>query len=224
MVDVTLSVDKTFTDGGTVPDMRLSRREVISLLGIPSLLSLSGCSSDSDGSPTAMDSPPSVPPTTASPTQFESTTTSPETPTQSPTGTPETSAEEVLPEPDEDWTHVETSSIELVPLIESDNIRGEYRNTEGTRFRVIIAKLPRAGIANRIAERWQCQVEWSVALQYQSFAIAASTGTTQRTFTPEPPPKMSRTPIPNTSDEARQLLERSPILTREIIEANEIQC
>ena len=56
-----------------------------------------------------------------------------------------------------------------------------------------------------------------------SLAIAASTGTTQKAFTPEHPPQMTRTAIPDTSTQARQLLRQSAVLSREIIENNEVE-
>lgn len=72
------------------------------------------------------------------------------------------------------------------------------------------------------ANSWACSAGWTVALGYRRFAVAASTGTAQRTFTPEVPPQMTRTPIPETTDPAMELLARSPGLSREYVDEHAI--
>ena len=55
-------------------------------------------------------------------------------------------------------------------------------------------------------------------------AIAASTGTEQRTFTPEVPPTMTQSPVPGTEDRVRELLALSPRLGTADIDENRVHC
>ncbi|WP_415379998.1 hypothetical protein [Halosimplex sp. TS25] len=100
---------------------------------------------------------------------------------------------------------------------------GEYEASDGVRFRaVVLERFPRHD-PTRKAERWAC-IGWDVALAYEDFAFAAGTGTEQRDYTPETPPHMDRTAIPGSVDRSRELLARSPLLSAERVDANEVDC
>jgi hypothetical protein len=73
------------------------------------------------------------------------------------------------------------------------------------------------------ARAWAC-AGWQIALALDGVAMAGSTGTEQRTFTPERPPTMTQTPATNREDKVFQLLTLSPKLTVDNIEANRISC
>ena len=55
-------------------------------------------------------------------------------------------------------------------------------------------------------------------------AIAASTGTEQRTFTPEKPPQMTQTAVFGTDGRVRELLVLSPRLSETDVDENEVNC
>ena len=61
------------------------------------------------------------------------------------------------------------------------------------------------------ARSWRC-AGWQIAFALDGVAIAASTGTEQRTFTPGRPPMMTRSPVPGHEDRVRELLSLSPRL------------
>jgi hypothetical protein len=63
---------------------------------------------------------------------------------------------------------------------------------------------------------------WQVALAYRRFALAAGTGTDQRTFTPEKPITLDRTPIPGTESLVRELVARSPALSADYVAEHDV--
>ncbi|MFC7197434.1 hypothetical protein ACFQL4_26995 [Halosimplex aquaticum] len=63
-----------------------------------------------------------------------------------------------------------------------------------------------------------------MAVAYDTFAFAAGTGTEQRNYTPETPPHMDRTAIPGSAERSRELLARSPLLSTERVDGNEVGC
>jgi hypothetical protein len=71
--------------------------------------------------------------------------------------------------------------------------------------------------AEGAAHSWAC-AGWQIALSIDNVAIAASTGTYQRTFTPEKPPTMTKSPVPGTDERVRELLTFSLELTESDIE------
>jgi hypothetical protein len=77
--------------------------------------------------------------------------------------------------------------------------------------------------AEEKARRWVC-IGWDVGIAYTGFAFAAGTGTEQQTFTPEAPPHMTRTPLPETKDQSRELLSYSSLLSDQVIREHSIVC
>jgi len=65
---------------------------------------------------------------------------------------------------------------------------------------------------------------WQVAVATDGHAIAASTGTEQRTFTPEAPPTMTQSAVPETEKRVRELLALSPRLDEADIDRHGIGC
>lgn len=141
----------------------------------------------------------------------------------SPTSSSAVSPETVLPEPGGGWTLIETGHVAPVPLDAEGSREGRYRSPNEIAFRVIVVEVANEDSARYTARRWRCDIGWRVALSYLTFAIAASTGTVQETFTPERPPKMTRTPLADTLSPAVKLLGRSPVLSQDFIEANAIR-
>ncbi|QPV64491.1 hypothetical protein I7X12_07730 [Halosimplex litoreum] len=99
----------------------------------------------------------------------------------------------------------------------------EYEDPDGTRFRVVALKMSEGYDAADKAERWAC-IGWDVAVASEDFALAAGTGTEQRNYTPETPPHMDRTAIPGSAERSRKLLARSPLLSAERVDANDVTC
>ncbi|WP_123538077.1 hypothetical protein [Halosimplex salinum] len=200
--------------------MTPTRRSVLRAVGTASALALTGCqtgdSNDSDA-----DSAPS-----SAPTQSRTPSETPEqTPasTESPSPTPDRDAEDVLPESGKGWSLMETREMSARMLGAETGIVGEYEAADGTRFRVVVLeRFPRHD-PTRKAERWAC-IGWDVAVAYEDFALAAGTGTEQRDYTPETPPHMDQTAIPGSAERSRELLARSPLLSVERVDANEVDC
>lgn len=138
------------------------------------------------------------------------------------TGSPVSSLapEELLPQEVDGWTRnrVESGAFSWSARGAEDGTFGYYTSPEDRPYKVVVMKMDEGYSPERKAVTWKCSVEWSVALSYRRFAIAASTGTAQRTFTPEEPPHMTRTPIPGTIESAKELLANSPALSREYVD------
>ena len=154
-------------------------------------------------------------------------TTDTTTPTEtgSPSPTPELpDARSYLPEPNDEWTLDGTANLEVAPLGGADGIRGYYTGPAGSEYEVVVFVSSREyNSAPGTAESFAC-AGWQVAVVIDRVAIAASTGTDQRTFTPEAPPTMDQTPAPERVGEVRTLLALSPRLTSDEVEASEAQC
>lgn len=171
------------------------------------LSGLSGCLGDSSTNQSSSDSPTS---TTAP------TATSTKSPTDSPTESPTVSAtaipapESFLPDSQSDWQLERTSDYEWGPLGGSDGIIGLYRGPDGDMYQLLV--MQDANNASGSARSFAC-AGWQLAFAYNAFAIAASTGTDQRTFTPEKPPTMSETPAENKLEMVRKLVLLSPRLS-----------
>lgn len=149
----------------------------------------------------------------------ESTTSSPTTSSSS-----SLSPENLLPQEGGGWTQnqVESGAFSWSAHGATDGIFGYYTSPENRTYEVVIMEMKTGYSPERKANNWKCHVEWNVTLSYRRFAIAASTGTAQRTFTPEQPPHMTRTPIPETTEPAKDLLSNSPELSREYIDRHAI--
>lgn len=192
-----------------------SRRHVLRLCGATSFGFLAGCQvADEEGTPGA-----------TRPTDTATRSTATPTPTSSPPGTatatPAASPEDLLPEETDGWTLERTGQYDWTTIGGAEGVRGYYTDADGVAYEVLIMRME-TGSPEAKVEHWTCEVGWSVGLAYEEFAIAAGTGTVQRTFTPERPPTMERTPIPDTTETARALLANSPALTKQLIDGNAI--
>lgn len=183
-----------------------TRRAFFASLGAVTAISSSGCVSD--GTSTAID-----PDSTAAP--------SPQTATRAPTRFPD--ARSVLPKSTDEWELERTERMEASVLGGDSGEMGYYDSPEGARYKAVALELSDDYAVTAKAERWTC-IGWDVALTYDGFVFAAGSGTDQQTFTPETPPHMTRTPVPGTEDESRELLSHSPLLTTTIIRENEATC
>ncbi|WP_436929998.1 hypothetical protein [Halosimplex halobium] len=196
--------------------MTPTRRSVLRGIGAAVPFVVAGCEAPDSPEPDA-DAAPSPAPTDA-----RTPSRTPE-PTGSPSPTPDRDAGEVLPEPGDGWTLVETRGMAARMLGAETGVVGEYEHSRGTRFRaVVLERFPRHDPTGK-AERWAC-IGWDVAVAYGDFAFAAGTGTEQRNYTPETPPYMDRTAIPGSADRSRELLARSPLLSIDRVDENEVTC
>jgi hypothetical protein len=144
---------------------------------------------------------------------------SPTSSTDTPSSTP--SPEDLLPEEGDGWTRdqVEHGAFSWSARGATDGVFGSYTSPENRSYEVVVMEMQPEYSPERKAITWNCTVGWSVALAYRQFAIAASTGTAQETFTPEQPPHLTRTPIPGTAESAKALLSNSSALSREYIDS-----
>lgn len=147
------------------------------------------------------------------------------TPTSSSTATPELpDPRSYLPEPNDEWTREQVRNIEVAPLGGEEGVRGIYTGPDDVEYHVIVFVSNRnSNYAPGTAQSFAC-AGWQISVSKDRVAVAASTGTEQRTFTPEAPPRMNRAPDPERVDEVRALLERSPRLTSEEVELFQVSC
>lgn len=186
----------------------MNRRRVLALVG--TTIPISGCAfrwSDADG--TASDHPRS---TTSEPT-VETGTSRPASENLSPRA--------YLPESTDGWELERTGDFEWSVLGGNDGIRGYYTGPDGGSYEVLVmfSEYPVDGTAHS----WAC-AGWQIALALDGVAIAASTGTDQREFTPERPPQMTQTPASGREDDVHELLTLSPQLTAATIADNRVTC
>lgn len=94
----------------------------------------------------------------------------------------------------------------------------EYTGPDGVRFRAIVVEREGASSAEVKAHGLYCD-GWPVTVAHEAFAFAAGSGTVQPTdtYTPETPPHMTRSPVPDTTGRAAELLTSSPIHTADIV-------
>lgn len=177
-----------------------TRRSIVRA-GLGGTLLLSGCSEAPTG--------------TTTPTDTGSASSTPKLP----------APRSYLPEPNDEWTRDRIAPLEVAPLGGADGIRGYYTGPDGIQYEVIVFVSSRDyNYAPGTAESFAC-AGWQVAFTLDRVvAVAASTGTAQRTFTPEAPPTMDQTPAPERVDEVRTLLALSSRLTADEIQAIEVQC
>ena len=108
------------------------------------------------------------------------------------------------------------------PLGAKDGIIGQYQGPDGASYEFVVMDTEETyttGTARSLA----C-AGWQVAIAIDGYAIAASTGTEQRTFTPEEPPQMTQTAVFGTDGRVRELLVLSPRLSETDVDENEINC
>ena len=185
----------------------MKRRHVLSLLG--STIPLAGCSSPETGTPNGTSTDELIPETD-------------ESSSQTPTATPKLTSGLLLPSPTDAWELKRTEEEDWRYMNGSDGEHGFYTSPEGIPFEVIVVDVMENSEPESIAKAWKCDTGWQVTLAYQGFAIAAGSGTSQERGTPDAP-KMTRTPSPDTSDDARQLLSYSPRLNSDVITNREIR-
>ncbi|MFC7019866.1 MULTISPECIES: hypothetical protein [Haloarcula] len=133
----------------------------------------------------------------------------------------EASPEELLPTPGNGWEQTSTEEAAFSNLGFREGVQAEYTDTDDLRVRVLIV----VPIVNSPSEQAQYFAGdgWQVALGFNKFAIAASTGTKQRTATtPETPVGMDTTPIPDTKSDIEALLARSPALSLSHIREHDV--
>lgn len=135
------------------------------------------------------------------------------------TGNDEPNARDFLPPSTDGWELTETDHHHWGALGGTDGIRGHYRGPDVNEYQLIV--MFRNSNTEGVAEAWSC-AGWQIALAVDGVAIAASTGTDQREFTPEKPPTMTRTPVPETKASVRELLLHSPHLTESALEENTV--
>lgn len=151
------------------------------------------------------------------------TTTTPATPSDTATQTAELTPETILPPPGDGWTRDRTDGADWRYLGGTDGIRGYYTSPDGVAFQAVVMRARRTSPA-QIARNWHCVGRWSVAVAVREFVVAASSGTKQKRQTPDFAPWMSGTPHPGTDDDARALLVRSPVLSRETVASSAASC
>jgi hypothetical protein len=175
---------------------------------------LAGCIAGESGKETTAPSAPDTEENGGRPTTT-STTASP---------TSSLAPEDLLPREADGWTRnrTERGAFSWSARGAEDGVFGYYTSPEDRTYKVVIMKMKEGYSPERKAVSWKCSVEWSAALSYGRFSIAASTGTAQRTFTPEKPPHMTRTPIPDTTEPAKELLANSPELSREYVDGHAV--
>ena len=198
-----------------------------------SILSLAvpGCLSDRPRRETAGAAAPSETAGAAEPSETAgattapaaTTTTTPATPSDTATQTAELTPETILPPPGDGWTRDRTDGADWRYLGGTDGIRGYYTSPDGVAFQAVVMRARRTSPA-QIARNWHCVGRWSVAVAVREFVVAASSGTKQKRQTPDFAPWMSGTPHPGTDDDARALLVRSPVLSRETVASSAASC
>lgn len=168
----------------------MNRRVFLSCLGI-GLGGVSGCTENNSSSEVTSQPAPTPSPGRSSPIE----TASPRS---------------VLPESQSGWTLEETSDYLWSPIGGSDGAIGHYEGPDGNSYQFVVMR--DENNADGSARQFAC-AGWQIAFAYDGLAIAASSGTEQRTFTAHAPPTMTVSPAENRMKQVRELLLLSPILT-----------
>jgi len=108
------------------------------------------------------------------------------------------------------------------PLGADDGAIGQYRGPDGNAYEFVVMDT-KSEYSEGTARSLAC-AGWQVALEVDGNAVAASTGTDQRQFTPEAPPQMTQSTVPDTDGQVRELLALSPRLDESDVEENQIGC
>jgi hypothetical protein len=189
--------------------MRMRRRQIIGLVATSALLC--GCLGREES------------PETPSPTPAE--TGNPPTGTSEESTTP-SRPESCLPPDGNGWELRGTSEHDpgWTPLGATDGTIGHYTGPNGLSYDfIVMISRPDLDNPEGLARSLAC-AGWQVTLAIDTYAIAASTGTEQRTFTPERPPTMTETAVPNSEDTVVELVERSPCIRASEIEQYRVSC
>jgi hypothetical protein len=181
----------------------LLRRDVLALLSVA--VAGAGCTGPAD--PTGSESTTRTEP---SPTTDSSATTDPAY----------AGPRDLLPAAGDGWTQLNTEFAGYRRLGYDEGVQAAYEAPDGTRVTVLVVTL-RVGDPTAQAEEF-ADTGWQVALAYRRFALAAGTGTDQRTFTPEKPITLDRTPIPGTESLVRELVARSPALSADYVAEHDV--
>jgi hypothetical protein len=184
----------------------LTRRDVLALLSVA--VAGAGCTGPAD--PTVTEATTNTDPSEPSPTTDSSATTDPT----------DAGPRDLLPAAGDGWTLLNTEFAGYRRLGYDEGVLAVYEAPDGTRVSVLVVTL-RAGDPSAQAEEF-ADTGWQVALAYRRFALAAGTGTDQRTFTPEKPITLDRTPIPETEPLVRELVAWSPALSAEYVAEHDV--
>jgi len=123
----------------------------------------------------------------------------------------------VLPESQSGWKLKETSDYIWSPIGGSDGTIGHYEGPDGNPYQFVVMR--DENNAEGSARQFAC-AGWQISLAHKDLAIAASSGTEQRTFTAHEPPTMTVSPAENRLERVRELLVLSPILTESEVAAD----
>jgi hypothetical protein len=177
----------------------LPRRDVLALLSV----AVAGAGCTAPGTPESSSATPSQ-------TSDASATTEPT----------DAGPRDLLPEAGDGWTRLNTEFAGYRHLGYDEGVQATYEAPDGTRVSLLVVTL-RVGDPTAQAEEF-ADTGWQVALAYRRFAVAAGTGTDQRTFTPEKPITLDRTPIPGTESLVRELVARSPALSADYVADHDV--
>ncbi len=132
--------------------------------------------------------------------------------------------ESYLPESSGAWEFQGTQQHEPAwsPLGAIDGAIGQYQGPDGYSYEFVVMD-SEEGLSEGNARSLAC-AGWQIAIAIDGYAIAASTGTEQRTFTPEVPPTMTQSAAPETEDRVWELLVLSPRLSEADLDENRINC
>lgn len=134
----------------------------------------------------------------------------------------ETGPDSYLPESTDRWEFRGRSDYVWSPLGANDGTIGHYTGPDGNAYEFVVIDTD-STYAESSARSLAC-AGWQIAIVIDTNAIASSTGTEQRTFTPEVPPTMTQSPIPDTESRVRELLALSPRLTDTDVTEHQIEC
>lgn len=132
--------------------------------------------------------------------------------------------ESYLPESTDEWDFRDTHEHDKgwSSLGANDGTIGRYQGPDRSTYEFVVMDT-RQGYTEGTTRSLAC-AGWQIAIAIDGYAIAASTGTEQRTFTPEVPPTMTQSAVPETEDRVRELLALSPRLSEADIDENRINC
>lgn len=198
-----------------------------SLLSTCAVLAVAGCAGTRESSTPTSTGSPTVAPTAITPDETDTTTptqTETNTDTRTASATPlpfaPTDLEKHLPTEGDGWQIVDRLATGVTEIGALEAIEVVYER-EGTEYYLYIVVFGSAGEAMRTAADW-AEVGWQVVVTKQNILFAVTTGTLTVTATPEAPPEVPGTPVPETTDIAVDLLARSPTLSEAYIDSNTV--